>query len=67
MNVIPFREMGKIFLFKKILTEFSVKMVIFRKMEKSKRMEEEDEGIADNLTILSSSKVLELTIFDKIK
>lgn len=35
-------------------------------MEKSKRMEEEDQRIADNLPNLNSSRVLELTIFKKL-
>lgn len=48
MNVIPFREMDKIFLLKKTLTEFSVKTVNFQKDgKKSKKMEEDDQGIAD--------------------
>lgn len=68
MNVIPFREMDKIFLLKKTLTEFSVKMVNFqkdgKKVRKWKKMIRELQTF--NLPNLSSSKVLELTIFVKL-
>lgn len=69
MNVIPFREMDIIFLLKKTLTEFSVKMVNFQK--DGKKVREWKKMIRElqtfNLPNISSSKVLELTIFDKIK
>lgn len=68
MNVIPFREMDKIFLLKKTLTEFSVKMVNFqkdgKKVRKWKKMIRELQTFI--LPNLSSSKVLELTIFVKL-
>lgn len=68
MNVIPFREMDKIFLLKKTLTEFSVKMVNFQK--DGKKVREWKKMIRElqtfNLPNLSSSKVLELTIFVKL-